>query len=183
MNKDSPTLPNPHNPVDNPHLAVDESSSLPTPGQPSPHPSLTHPVDEPQTQTQTQQAFPPPNQTQQQIPSVVEQTPTTATSVSTSTSNTNPASSAAASAAASAAVAAAAATDERALQNQKLVEEFQYLLEKSQSLFSGLRHAVSLLFSTLLLLTRFSASIKGSASHRKPPTMETGNPPSILLAS
>ncbi|KAI8142493.1 hypothetical protein BJV82DRAFT_144101 [Fennellomyces sp. T-0311] len=35
--------------------------------------------------------------------------------------------------------AAAAAADESALQNQKLVEEFQYLLEKSQSLFSGLR--------------------------------------------
>ncbi|KAG2218203.1 hypothetical protein INT45_008672 [Circinella minor] len=31
------------------------------------------------------------------------------------------------------------AADESALQNQKLVEEFQYLLEKSQSLFSGLR--------------------------------------------
>ncbi|KAI9498495.1 hypothetical protein BDB00DRAFT_800530 [Zychaea mexicana] len=38
-----------------------------------------------------------------------------------------------------AAVTAAAAADESALQNQKLVEEFQYLLEKSQSLFSGLR--------------------------------------------
>jgi hypothetical protein len=30
-------------------------------------------------------------------------------------------------------------TDEDAIRNQKLVEEFQYLLEKSQSLFSGLR--------------------------------------------
>ncbi|RCI03000.1 hypothetical protein CU098_003283, partial [Rhizopus stolonifer] len=29
--------------------------------------------------------------------------------------------------------------DEEAIRNQKLVEEFQYLLEKSQSLFSGLR--------------------------------------------
>lgn len=38
-----------------------------------------------------------------------------------------------------AAAAAAAAADETALQNQKLVEEFQYLLEKSQSLFTGLR--------------------------------------------
>lgn len=41
--------------------------------------------------------------------------------------------------AAAAVAAAAAAADETALQNQKLVEEFQYLLEKSQSLFSGLR--------------------------------------------
>lgn len=32
-----------------------------------------------------------------------------------------------------------AAVEETALQKQKLVEEFQYLLEKSQSLFSGLR--------------------------------------------
>lgn len=31
-------------------------------------------------------------------------------------------------------------TDEEAIRNQKLVEEFQYLLEKSQSLFSGLRY-------------------------------------------
>jgi hypothetical protein len=30
-------------------------------------------------------------------------------------------------------------TDETTLKNQKLVEEFQYLLEKSQSLFAGLR--------------------------------------------
>ncbi|GAA5798762.1 hypothetical protein HPULCUR_004168 [Helicostylum pulchrum] len=30
-------------------------------------------------------------------------------------------------------------TDEDVIKNQKLVEEFQYLLEKSQSLFSGLR--------------------------------------------
>lgn len=30
-------------------------------------------------------------------------------------------------------------SDETALKNQKLVEEFQYLLEKSQSLFAGLR--------------------------------------------
>lgn len=30
-------------------------------------------------------------------------------------------------------------SDEEAIRNQKLVEEFQYLLEKSQSLFSGLR--------------------------------------------
>lgn len=29
--------------------------------------------------------------------------------------------------------------NEEAIRNQKLVEEFQYLLEKSQSLFSGLR--------------------------------------------
>ncbi|KAI9262403.1 hypothetical protein BDA99DRAFT_74497 [Phascolomyces articulosus] len=42
------------------------------------------------------------------------------------------------------AAAAAAAADESALQNQKLVEEFQYLLEKSQSLFSGLRFDVSI---------------------------------------
>lgn len=32
-----------------------------------------------------------------------------------------------------------AESDEDAIRNQKLVEEFQYLLEKSQSLFSGLR--------------------------------------------
>ncbi|KAI8979536.1 hypothetical protein BDF20DRAFT_515409 [Mycotypha africana] len=32
-----------------------------------------------------------------------------------------------------------AETDDEAIRNQKLVEEFQYLLEKSQSLFSGLR--------------------------------------------
>jgi hypothetical protein len=31
-------------------------------------------------------------------------------------------------------------TDEDTIRNQKLVEEFQYLLEKSQSLFSGLRY-------------------------------------------
>lgn len=30
-------------------------------------------------------------------------------------------------------------SDEDVIRNQKLVEEFQYLLEKSQSLFSGLR--------------------------------------------
>jgi hypothetical protein len=30
-------------------------------------------------------------------------------------------------------------SDEAAMKNQKLVEEFQYLLEKSQSLFAGLR--------------------------------------------
>jgi hypothetical protein len=30
-------------------------------------------------------------------------------------------------------------SDETAMKNQKLVEEFQYLLEKSQSLFAGLR--------------------------------------------
>ncbi|KAL0077826.1 protein SCAI [Phycomyces blakesleeanus] len=40
---------------------------------------------------------------------------------------------------AAAAAAAAVAADEDAIRQQKLVEEFQYLLEKSQSLFSGLR--------------------------------------------
>lgn len=30
-------------------------------------------------------------------------------------------------------------SDDNAIKNQKLVEEFQYLLEKSQSLFAGLR--------------------------------------------
>lgn len=38
-------------------------------------------------------------------------------------------------------------TDEEAIRNQKLVEEFQYLLEKSQSLFSGLRYLAALCVS------------------------------------
>ncbi|ORY97869.1 hypothetical protein BCR43DRAFT_523976 [Syncephalastrum racemosum] len=167
MNKDSPTLYNSYNPVDDHHPPLEGSNSSSAPGQHSPHPSVTHLVDDPQTQ----QTLPPTNQPQQQLqqllPSVVEPTPTAATSASTSASNTNlananPALSAAATTSATgaapaaapatatgpstatataavAAAAAAAATDERALQNQKLVEEFQYLLEKSQSLFSGLR--------------------------------------------
>ncbi|KAI8388311.1 protein SCAI [Radiomyces spectabilis] len=81
--------------------------------------------------------------------SVTTAIPTAAPSSSTTTSNAgntdppNPnvpsnSTSTGTAAAAMAAAAAAVAADEEAIRTQKLVEEFQYLLEKSQSLFSGL---------------------------------------------
>lgn len=66
----------------------------------------------------------------------------TVASASTTTNSTATATAAVAAAAAAKVVLEEnenAETDEDVIKNQKLVEEFQYLLEKSQSLFSGLR--------------------------------------------
>ncbi|KAI8647743.1 hypothetical protein BD408DRAFT_407738 [Parasitella parasitica] len=69
-------------------------------------------------------------------------TPNT-TTTTTTTNTTNPAPTVATTAAtasnSSPAEVKNTESDEEAIRNQKLVEEFQYLLEKSQSLFSGLR--------------------------------------------
>ncbi|KAL9544317.1 hypothetical protein MBANPS3_007693 [Mucor bainieri] len=71
---------------------------------------------------------------------------TTSSASNAAHANTNTTTPAMAAVVAAATAAAAASTDvknqetdEDAIRNQKLVEEFQYLLEKSQSLFSGLR--------------------------------------------
>ncbi|KAG1121359.1 hypothetical protein G6F42_012505 [Rhizopus arrhizus] len=70
-------------------------------------------------------------------------TSSTSNTTHANTSTTTPAMTAVVAAATAAAAASTdtknAETDEEAIRNQKLVEEFQYLLEKSQSLFSGLR--------------------------------------------
>ncbi|EPB82152.1 hypothetical protein HMPREF1544_11113 [Mucor circinelloides 1006PhL] len=69
-------------------------------------------------------------------------TSSTSNTTHANTSTTTPAMTAVVAAATAAAAASTdtknAETDEEAIRNQKLVEEFQYLLEKSQSLFSGL---------------------------------------------
>ena len=78
-------------------------------------------------------------------------TSSTGNTTHVNTGTTTPAMAAVVAAATAAAAASTDAknqeTDEEAIRNQKLVEEFQYLLEKSQSLFSGLRYLAELRFS------------------------------------
>ncbi|KAI7863893.1 hypothetical protein BDF14DRAFT_1839553 [Spinellus fusiger] len=64
---------------------------------------------------------------------------TSTPAATTTTTTTTPAVAAATAATSSNPASVVVANDEEAIRHQKLVEEFQYLLEKSQSLFSGLR--------------------------------------------
>lgn len=65
-------------------------------------------------------------------------------------------------------------SDENAIKNQKLVEEFQYLLEKSQSLFAGLRWAPLAVAGIALFHTHNFATTFSETFHR-PVAIDNGN--------